>query len=211
MEVIQIKNISKPITIPLLVISLIVEIFLLVDGSYFFQNWSEYQQVIIIYLLISASLLGVSKQQFFDISFFDAMIYFVPAFLITALIIGQTVRPLAGVTNTASYEALQILLQIFVVSITEELFFRGFVQNYLGWIIQAPVFALFHLVAYTSLYGIDLYAFFTALIMGLIFGYIVKIFSEKNKKSTGLAITWGMHAGWNVAIATGMFYLMGVI
>jgi membrane protease YdiL (CAAX protease family) len=153
----------------------------------------------------------VSKQQFFDISFFDAMIYFVPIFLVTALIMGQTVKPVSGVTNTASYEILQILMQIFVVSITEELFFRGFVQNYLGWVIQAPVFALFHLAAYTSIYGLNLYAFITALVMGLLFGYIVKVFSNKGQKSTGLAITWGLHAGWNVAIATGMFFLMGVL
>jgi len=207
-------KLSSIATIPLLIVSLVVELFLLVDGSFFFGNlWSEYQPVLMIYLVISAGLMAFAYGQgksLMSLTFFDALIFFVPAFLITAVLVGQ-ISPPYNSTYTTSYIIVQIIFQIFVVSITEELMFRGILIKYIGVIPQAILFSVFHLVAYSTVYGLNIGAFISALIMGILLGYIVYLMSMNGMQSQSLAIVWGIHAGWNAAVATGIFSLAGVI
>ncbi len=207
-------KLSSIATIPLLIVSLIFELFLLVDGSFFFGNlWSEYQPILTIYLVISGGLMAFAYsagKSLMSLTFFDALIFFVPAFLITATLVGQ-IAPAYNSSYTVNYIIIQIIFQIFVVSITEELMFRGILIKYIGVIPQALLFSVFHLVAYSTIYGLNIGAFISAFIMGILLGYIVYFMSKNGMQSQSLAIVWGIHAGWNVAVATGIFSLVGVI
>jgi membrane protease YdiL (CAAX protease family) len=200
------------ITIPLLLVSVVIELFLYIDGAYFFGSiWtSTFQTALTTYLIISSSLLIFSFagiKGLMDLTFWDAIIFFVPTFIITTLLVGQTTAP---VKQPANYIVAMIIFQIFVVSITEELMFRGILIKYVGVVGQAILFTLFHLVAYTTeLGGLSIVGFIEAFIMGLLLGFIIQWTEQEGMKSQGLAITWGIHAGWNVAVATGIFYFMG--
>ena len=202
------------ITMPLLLVSVIIELFLYVDGAYFFGSmWtSTFQSALTTYLIISSALLVFAFsgiKGLMDLTFWDAIIFFVPTFIITSLLIGQMTRPIG---QTANYIIAMIIFQIFVVSITEELMFRGILIKYTGVIGQAILFTIFHLVAYTTeLGGLSIIGFFEAFIMGLLLGFIVQWAEQAGMRSAGIAISWGIHAGWNVAVATGIFYMMGMI
>jgi len=194
------------LAVPLLVISIIIELYLLVNGQVLFgSQWSQYQPVLVIYLIMSGVLIGFRNQSIqTGITLENAIIYFVPVFILTTVLVGSIVVPNPNITLT--YSIVYIIFQIFVVAFTEELMFRGILINYIGVIPQAIAFALFHVAAYSTVGGLNIFAIVVALVMGLLFGYIVKLFPNK-----GLAVTWAMHAGWNVAVGLGIFGLVRLI
>lgn len=191
---------GRSVAIPLLAISIVIELFLLVDGSILFGSlWEDYQSVLVLYLIMSGTLFAfVGRSPQANISIEDAVIYFVPAFVGGSLLIGSII-PRGPSIGLESY-ILEIVFQVFVVALTEEMLFRGVLINYIGVIPQGIVFGLFHLAAYTSVFGTSWISILTAMIMGILFGYIVKFLPRK-----GIAITWGLHAAWNLAIITGAF------
>ena len=199
--------------IPLLVISILLEFFLLAAVSYLFGSaWNGYNNIIIIYLVVSIGLIIMSgtQQEFMRIEFFDAVIVFVPVFFMTGLIVGSIYNT-SGLTNLGvNYEIAQVLLQIFVVALTEELIFRGVILSYFPRpkcvVFQGVAFGLFHIAAYSTLNGVNYGALVFAIILGVVLGAIV--FAVKNK-SLGLSITWGIQAGYNVAVLTGLFSILG--
>ncbi len=193
---------GKGITVPLLVISIVVDLFLLVDGSVVFGSlWSEYQSVLILYLAMAASMFAfVGRSPQMNISIEDAVIFFVPSFVFGSLLIGSLVG--TGQGMTLEVYILEIIFQVFVVALTEEMLFRGVLINYIGVIPQGILFGLFHLAAYQSVFGINWLSIIEAMIMGIAFGYVVKVFPKQ-----GIAITWGLHSAWNVALLTGVFGL----
>ena len=202
-------------TVPLLVVSVFLEFFLLATGSTLFgAAWDGYNNIIVIYLVVSIGLVVMSgtQQEFMKIEFFDALIIFVPVFFLTGFLVGSIYNSAGLVTLGVNYEIAQVLFQIFVVSLTEELIFRGIMLGYIpnmkGAIIQGVAFGLFHVAAYSTLQGLNVGALIAAIILGIVFGAIILL--VKNK-SVGLSITWGMHAGYNVAVLTGLFSVLQLI
>jgi membrane protease YdiL (CAAX protease family) len=203
-------------TVPLLVVSVLLEFFLLAAGSFLFgSEWSGYNNIIIIYMVASIGLIIASgtQQEFMKIEFFDALIIFVPVFLLTGFIVGS-VYDTAGLAKLGvSYEIAQVLMQIFVVSLTEELIFRGILLSYMpnvkGVVIQGVAFGLFHVAAYSTLNGVSVGALLFAIVLGIFLGAIILVL--KNNKSLGLSITWGIHAGYNVAVLTGLFSVLSTV
>lgn len=200
-------------TVPLLVVSVLIEFFLLATGSYLFGSvWNGYNNVIIIYLVASIGLIVMSgtQKEFMHIEFFDALIVFVPIFLLTGFVVGSLYDSSALARQGVNYEVAQVLLQIFVVSLTEELIFRGILLGYLpnakGVILQGVAFGFFHVAAYSTLNGVDWGSLVFAIIFGIFLGAIILV--VKNR-SVGLSITWGMHAAYNVAVLTGLFSVLG--
>lgn len=194
---------SKGITIPLLAISIIVDLFLLVDGGVVFGSlWTDYQSVLVLYLIIAGVMFAfVNRSPQMNISIEDAVIYFVPSFVLGSLLVGSLVgRSSAGIS--LEQYILEIVFQVFVVALTEEMLFRGVLINYIGVIPQGILFGLFHLAAYESIFGINWLSIVEAMVMGIAFGYVVKVFPKN-----GIAITWGLHSAWNVALLTGVFGL----
>ena len=89
-----------------------------------------------------------------------------------------------------------VLFQIFVVTYTEEAFFRGVLAERLRAVPSAAIFSIFHLTAYSVAGGLNFGAFFTAFVFGLLFAIIY--FATKER--AGIGATWGLHAAWNLAL-----------
>ena len=195
-------------SVPLIFLGVIVDLFLLVNGNIIFgSSFTAYQNVLLYYLvMLGAVFFFAGKTKQLNISIESAVIYFVPVFIITVLLVGDVVRSAA--TLVANQIIMQLFLQIFVVTLSEEMIFRGVIINYIGVIPQGILFGLFHTAAYYSIYGVDIYAMIMAMVMGVLWGYLVKMYPKN-----GIAITWGMHAGWNIALLIPIFsikFLLGV-
>lgn len=198
---------KKLATTPLLIVSLLIDFMLLVMGSLFFgKYWNGYENIVFIYMIVTFGLLMVSQWNESQITYMGAIILFLPAFFITGIVVGSLNNTSSLISNGTSYVVMQLLIQIFVVSLSEEIIFRGVLlqsQYSIGVIPQAILFALFHWAAYSSQLGsTNYFAIFETFLLGLVLGYIIKY---TPKKYDPLAITWGIHAGWNVAIITGIF------
>jgi len=203
------QDINKTATIPLLVISVLVEFFLLVTGNLLFGNlWNGYNNIIIIYMVVTFGLMSVTHLQSKQITFFGTFAIFVPVFLMTGLLIGSIYNTSYIANNGFLYEVMQLILQIFVVTLSEEMIFRGILLNYIGVIPQGIIFGLFHYAAYSSITGLNIGSLITTMILGVALGYIVKYMPQKYDP---LAISWGIHAGWNVALLTGLFSALFVV
>jgi len=195
-------------SVPLIFLGVIVDLFLLVNGNIIFgSQFTAYQNVLLYYLvMLGAVFFFAGKTKQLNISIESAVIYFVPVFIITVLLVGDVVRSAA--TLVANQIIMQLFLQIFVVTLSEEMIFRGIIINYIGVIPQGILFGLFHTAAYYSIYGVDIYAMIMAMVMGVLWGYLVKMYPKN-----GIAVTWGMHAGWNIALLIPIFsikFLLGV-
>ncbi len=198
---------KKLATIPLLIVSLLMDFMLLVMGNLFFGSyWDGYENIVFIYMIVTLGLLVVSKWNETQITYMGTITLFLPAFFITGLLVGSIDNTSYLTSNGTSYVVMQLILQIFVVSLSEEIIFRGILlqsQYSIGVIPQAILFALFHWAAYSSQLGqTNYFAILETFILGLLLGYIIKYVP---KKYDPIAITWGIHAGWNVAILTGIF------
>jgi membrane protease YdiL (CAAX protease family) len=200
-------NSKKLATTPLLIVSVLMDFMLLVMGHLFFGSyWNGYENIVFIYMIVTFGLLVVSQWNETQITYMGAITLFLPAFFITGIVVGSLNNTSFLISNGIDYVVMQLILQIFVVSLSEEIIFRGILlqsQYSIGVIPQAILFALFHWAAYSNQLGQTSYlAIFETLILGLILGYIIKY---TPKKYDSIAITWGIHAGWNVAIITGIF------
>ena len=91
-----------------------------------------------------------------------------------------------------------VLFQAFVVTYTEEVFFRGVLAERLRAVPSAAIFSVFHLTAYSVAGGLGLNfgAFFTAFVFGLLFAIIY--FATKDR--AGIGAVWGLHLAWNLAL-----------
>jgi membrane protease YdiL (CAAX protease family) len=201
---------------PILVLALIIQATLLINGSALFgPYWSEYEPILTIYILLDAVLLPLSLMKiipFLEITISDAIIVFIPTFLIGGFLFQFLFRT-SPITVPVENFFLDFIFQIFVVAFTEEMIFRGVLLQYNlgpipGWVWTGTAFGFAHLNSYTTRLGLDWGALMIAILMGCLFGLIVTYFSKMNLSGVGLTITWALHSAWNVALTTTIFTLM---
>jgi len=201
-------------TLPLIVVALFFDVFLLIDGnSIFGLAFTPYETVVGVYMAMDAVLLGSLRLSpgLTKLTFMSSMVFFVPAFIITTVALSLNYTHKAGAPITFTQYIVIIIMQVFVVSLSEELLFRGLAEKYFGWIGQGILFGLFHLTAYQS-EGFVWYSIFIAMAFGIAMGYIVMIFTKYlDHRDWGLSITWGIHAGWNVAILLSSYVALGAV
>lgn len=201
---------TRSATVPVLVIAIIIQAFLLVNGQLLFGSaWSGYETVLLLYMSLDAVFLALaftSTLPFLDIDVFNATIIFTIVFLVSAFTFSSFFR-LVPITVSVNNIILDFVFQIFVVAYTEELLFRGLLLNYIGVIPQGILFGLFHLTSYYTPAGINWASIIVAMILGIAFGYIVKYFNSIKQPGIGITITWALHAAWNIAIVTTLFIL----
>lgn len=201
-------------TVPLILIGMIADLYFLINGNVVFGSlFSSYLPVLSTYLAMDSIMLAlIGKTPELNISFIDALIFFVPAFILTTLLMDTLMHPNGFALGNISftYYIMQIFLEIFVIALSEEMMFRGLLQKYFGWFGQGILFGLFHLSAYTQ-QGFGWESILIAMVFGVAMGIVIKIANNKNGQGPGLAITWGIHAGYNLAIVLGVFTLGGVI
>jgi len=210
---VKLKSSTVP---PILVLALIIQATLLINGSALFGTyWSEYEPILTIYILLDAILLPLSLMKiipFLEITISDAIIVFIPTFLIGGFLF-QALFRVSPITVPVTNFFLDFIFQIFVVAFTEEMIFRGVLLQYNlgpipGWLWTGIAFGFAHLNSYTTRLGLDWGALIIAILMGWLFGLIVTYFSKMNLSGVGLTITWALHSAWNVALTTTIFTLM---
>ena len=205
---------AKVVSVPLLLVGILADLYFLINGTVVFGSlFNSYLPELSTYLAMDAIMLAlIGKTPELNISFVDALIFFVPAFILTTFVMDTVLHPsgFSLATYSFSYYIMQIFLEVFVVALSEEMLFRGLLQKYFGWFGQGILFGLFHLSAYTQ-EGFGWESIIVAMIFGIAMGYIVKVANDKNGQGPGLAITWGIHSGYNLAIVLGVFTLGGVI
>jgi membrane protease YdiL (CAAX protease family) len=217
--------IYRGITFPIAIVSIIVDIYLWINGvALFGASFVNYIPAIQIYLVLIVLLIPLSlyKNTFpiMKLGIAETIIFFVPAFLITAVIFGALEHPNILNSTTLSYNEIivSILFEIFVVAFTEEMFFRGVIQGILEnykipfpYIWQGILFGLFHYEAYSTVSGTSYGAMFVAMIFGIAMGVIVYIMQLWEHSNYGIAITWGIHSAWNLVLTVGLLSIGGII
>ena len=212
------------ITFPFVIIAVIVDLYLLINGvALFGMQFANYVPDIELYLGMLAIVFVVSRSYNIPelkLGLGDLGLGFVPAFLMTGLILGnvEKVNVLNAVSLGPGYLILQILYEIFVVAFTEETIFRGILLPVfqkqgipLPWMMQGIAFGFFHYAAYSSQFGFSWSSIFVAIIFGSVMGLIVLLFQARGSASMGIAVTMGIHAAYNLALTTGLFSVGGII
>ena len=219
------KSIS---TLPVVVIAIVAELYLLVNGTAVFgAAFQGYQNIIEIYLLLLAGIFFASfilhsqlPVEKLGVGMFGLL--FVPSFLLTFFLLDNVGVPniINAKTLTLQQIVLQIIFQIFVVAFSEEMIFRGYLQQVIfpkfnvrktAFIWQGILFGAFHYAAYSGLYGFTWISIFEAMVFGIMLGAIILMFQSFGKGYEGLGVTWGIHSAYNLALTTGLFAVGGLI
>jgi membrane protease YdiL (CAAX protease family) len=201
---------SRSIAVPVLIFAILVQAFLLINGQLIFGSaWNGYQNILMIYVALDAVFLGLAVTSgipYMEIDIWNAIIIFIIVFLISAFSLSALFR-IAPITISINNIVLDFVFQIFVIAYTEELLFRGLLLQYIGPIWQGIAFGVFHLTSYYTPLGINWISIVVAIVMGIIFGYVVKYFDTLKKPGIGITITWAIHSAWNLALLTTLFVL----
>lgn len=221
MSVQLLKNI---VTFPFVAVAVVVDLFLLINGTAFFgTQFASYRFDLELYLVMLAAIgifqsVEVREELHFGIG--AVMVGFVPGFLFTAVALDNlnAASVIHASSLGAGYIVLQLMFYIFVVAFSEEFIFRGYLMGYLTdraipypYVVQGILFGLFHYYAYSDMFGYEWYSILTAMVFGTVLGAIVYFSQRMGKGSTGLGLAIGIHAGWDVALSTGLFRVGGIL
>ena len=202
----------KNLNLPLLGVALIFDLFLLANGQAIFgPAFEAYQTPLGVYLaLITGSMVISNSVPEIQIGIEQALLVFIPVFVIMVVIFSQLFRvppnnaPLGTVILT-------IIFYVMLVGLSEEIVFRGaifqlFGGNITAVFIQAVLFALFHISAYTTVYGtLSVSSVLQAFAFGLIMGFIVYYAKTINRMQYGIAVTWAIHSAYDLSLSIGIF------
>jgi len=202
--------------ISFLFILVVIEVALLLAGNSFFPGWDQtYGQLILVYIAMTVIFIVWAKRRTENIigqpvnrSLFWFFIFFVVTWgVLTLLIYVGLLSPAEGFDTSVLLQT--ILVQICVVSLSEELMFRGAMMDELSrgpritWfavVVQAAVFAVYHSWAYQIVWydlsweSLNLGGIVIAFIMGVILGVIAK------NREWGLAGSIAVHSCYNLVV-----------
>jgi len=197
---------EKITKIPFLFILLAIAVYFWVNGPSHFENWSStYGNTIIYYIGMMVIFLYFARANTikqlqeplgksaykYSINFFGGWVFFNILVLLGLLEAGLISPDMVWST---------LIIQICVVSVAEELMFRGVLLEWVGVIPQAVLFALWH----SSAYGILWYNLpevnFGSLMFALVFGLILGYLAKNHKESIGLTGTVALHSVWNICV-----------
>jgi len=192
---------------PFLFILVAIAIYFWINGEAHFPSWGENQSnIIMVYIVMMVAFLVWSKKKTekettvsLSRSAFNFFFFFIITWLVMIALVNLGVLVPASKFDMGLFWPM-IIMQVAVVAPAEEVIFRGILMSYLGIIIQAVLFALWHSYAYEILwYNISWESFnwgalVFAFCMGIILGLIVK-----NKK-WGLPSSIAVHSAYNLTI-----------
>ncbi len=185
-----IKNIFN---FPIGVLVVLTQSFMIVVPQYFSSN-PEYFRIIIL-VLLAMQLLVYSdpgmRNRLFDTSLRNAVPKFATFFLVTYFFVSILAYFIKGsFLNPATVSFGILMIDSFVVSVTEESFFRDWLVKYLRPRYANIVFALFH----TAVVAGNLISLLTLYLLGALWTLI------KNKYSASTSVAnMGSHAGYDTA------------
>lgn len=169
-------------------------LFMFVNTKLFFsENTTEWNHQILLYLVMLSFVMAFpdlrsklfntnAKKGLFKIFGFAVLTYLIMNSL------GGVIISSNYYLNLISIPVAVLLMQSFVVAVTEETLFREYLGKRLGAVISSLLFAVFHFVAYSG----DVFKTLIAFVMGLALYYV--------HRRTGLEGAIGVHAGWNAFV-----------
>jgi len=198
------------------IVIIFAQIWFYSQATTLFPDNSDIWQIRIgAYILMTIAIFGwdaigrKTEKELFNISFLKALpvlaISFVVSYLalwvIGVFVLGNSV----GLIASLGLIPIPILLfHVLIVSIDEELIFRGAIAEYLKgkkatiseiFIASSILFAIFHF----AMAGGELLLLIPYFLLGLIFMWIKNKYSPKTNMANS-----GTHMGWNMAILTGL-------
>lgn len=213
MEVIDVEYFRKKAKyIAIGIVYAIFAFWLLLNGESTFGYWdSNWTYSILIYLVGVSIFLGIAEKLPIDLKkpvsdiLFGFLIAF-PLFTVIFWAIAQSGVYFQGIIPLPSNMVIPVIIyQVGIVSVSEEIIFRGVIfrllhkiNPYAGYFGSSALFAVFHWAAYGGAYEYLLIAF----VIGIILAYLTERFN------LGFAV--GFHAAYNCMVlgATAVIYLM---
>jgi membrane protease YdiL (CAAX protease family) len=190
---------------PFIFALVLVWIYFWLNGPAHFPNWSEaYSEIMLYYLGMVVIFLFFAKRkteqdirQPIHMSLLSFAMFFIATTLVLTFIVSLGLYEQPEFDMSLFWPV--IILQIFVVATAEELMFRGVLLPYVGVIIQAILFAVWHSYAYQIQYYEFSFATFNwpILLMAFIMGTLLGIVA---KSKYGIPACIGIHAAWNIVI-----------
>jgi len=188
------------------VVSLVLIMFFIIQGPLIFPTqWVHWETITIIFAMMVLTSILLSPLAF-QTPAWKVFVWFAiagaGAFILFKILFGGGFRydtgfPIGDLLPTAVF-------QIFVITYSEEAFFRGFLTDVgkgrpgVGVLLSAILFSVFHLAAYSGA-GLNFMAFAVAFVMGLALGFVYLA----TREWASIGVVWGIHAGWNLALLFG--------
>lgn len=178
------------------VVSLSFTFFFFFAGPLVFgESWGRWELFVLAYAALAGLSIGLNPQ-LFQIEAWKVLLWFGLALGGGLVLFGVVFSQFKYTTTFPVGNALaMVMFQAFVVTYSEEVFFRGVLAEKLGALPSAAIFSVFHLAVYTST-GLNFGAFFTAFVFGILFAVIY--FGTRER--AGIGVVWGLHFSWNIAL-----------
>ena len=198
------------------VVVIIIQAFILVNAELLFPGQgAKIQEEMTIYLIIQllaiSTIFTITTRNCTSIdevftSGLGEFAYFAAGLAITAVIAMQfipaSVASLAQIIQiSAPIMTVVLVVYAFVKAFTEEVFFRVFLDERIGMILQVILFGLFHL-AVLSIGQPSIIALLSSVIFLMFLGAIWTLM----KRKISFMFALGSHVGWNL-VALGIIHL----
>jgi hypothetical protein len=179
-------------------VQLILAFFMLISAPLFFPtNPEKYQLIMLIYLMMTIFVVVHPKTRvsLHNTTFVSSIPKIGISFLLTFFVMSGIGFLFIHENYATTFLQVSFTMALFhslYVSVAEEKFFRGFLNNTaLGWLGSALVFAGFHYFVYDG----DLIKMIIAFLMALGLTYIQNTFSPSDQTAN-----IGAHAGFNTFV-----------
>lgn len=202
------KKVEK---IPFLLPFLFLAVYFWINGSAHFENWSNTYGTTILYyigMMFVFFLWATRKtEKYIDEPLSSSIRKYVVCLIATIIIM-----ILLGYTQVFDFGRISpdilwptLIIQMCVVSVAEELMFRGVILEYTGVIFSSFLFAIFHSAAYgMRWYNVSLDSPWGSLAFAFIFGLILAFLVKYKPKTVGLPGAVAIHFVYN-AFVLGIF------
>ena len=181
---------------------LLVELFIFINTSILFPDNTEFwSKTILSYILLSAAFFAMPdfKSPLFKLNFFQTLPRYLAVFLGTMFFMNMFKVIFVNASFSELLSGLSpmvvsvVILHSAVISIIEESVFRGQLQEKFGLFFSSATFAGFHF----AVYGYNPNYLILMFLLGLVFGYIKKMWSPDGVYNSAV------HGAYNV-IALGV-------
>lgn len=191
------------------IVSYIAIMFFLIQGPVLFpKQWDRWQTITLVYAMMALpslifAVMGVAP---FDTPAWKHFAFFGLAAVGGGALFWTLFSQFKYTTGFPVGDVIPtVIYQVFVISLVEENFFRGFLLEIgqrggtgVGVLASAGMFSIFHLAAY-SIAGLNFAAFGIAFAMGIAFGLIYLA----TRHYAGTGVTHGLHAAYNLVLLFG--------
>ena len=191
---------------PFLFILLGIAVYFWINGEAHFPDWTEtYGTVIHYYIIMLFVFLIFAKEKIrkqiqtpLSKSIQQYVLGFFATFALMYTLVLLNIFAIGEISPNILWQTL--IIQICIVSVAEELMFRGVLLGYMGVLASSFLFMLWHSAAYGVLWYEYTPEMTGALIFAFLFGAILGFLVKYKPKSVGIIGAMSIHAAYNLII-----------